>query len=132
MTEDLRGPGKGDPQLRAALKDVLAAPVDDVDWDRLHGQIMADAWARGRRRPERAFARVAAWSPRGIPLAAAALVAAALALWIAPPPPARTPPPEFWPVAQELISALPEETRLLLDAGTDVESLLRAMSVNDG
>lgn len=125
-------PGREDRELRAALKAALAAPVEEVDWDGLHGRIMTDAEASVRRRPDRAFARVAAWSSRGIPLAAGALAAAALALWFAPAPGASTPPPEFWPVAQELISMLPEETRLLLDAGTDVESLLLAMTAHDG
>jgi hypothetical protein len=133
MTRESREPERADEELKEALKDALAAPFDEVDWEALHGRILADAETRVTRRSEPAVARVAAWSTRGIPMAAAALAAAVVALWIAPAPHGETtPPPEFWPVAEALMSTLPEDTRLLLDAGRDVESMLMAMVVNDG
>jgi acyl-CoA synthetase (AMP-forming)/AMP-acid ligase II len=130
MKEDAHGAhGPSERELKAALHSAVTPPVDDVDWHRLHERIMAAAEARSAAVPRRASEWVAAWSRRGIPAVAAALAAGLVALLIVPierraPDPQ---PPGFWPVAEELMSNVPEETRRLLLAGDDVESLLRAV-----
>lgn len=133
MTEDPRHVEPGDRELKRALKAAVTTRLEEVHWDGLYERIMADAEARVGDSQERTFARVAAWWSRGVPAATAALAAAVLALWILPAPPApEAPPPEFWPVAQELMSNLPEDTHLLLDAGRDVEGMLTALMMYDG
>ena len=67
-----------DARLRSMLRNaVQTPPVDDVDWDALHGAIMARG--RGVRRTP-VWQTLAIWSSRGIPAAAAAAVVAALML----------------------------------------------------
>jgi hypothetical protein len=126
MKNEQNGPHLNDDDLKAALRDALATPFGDVDWDRLHARIMTDAGTRVRAQPRRAFDWLAAWSWRGVPFAAAGLAAAVLALWIVPVerPAAHPHPAGYWTVADELVTNLPEPTRELLLAGSDVESLL--------
>jgi hypothetical protein len=125
---DLAGPS--DQELKAALRAALAAPFDEVDWERLHARIVAaEARRAAAATPKHTSEWMVAWARRGIPAVAAALAAAIAALLVLPIE-RRTPdpqPPGFWPVAEELMSNLPEETRSLLLAGEDVESLLRAV-----
>jgi hypothetical protein len=118
-----------DGELKAALRSVVRPPVDDVDWGRLQDRIMVAATRCSSASPVHATEWVAAWSRRGIPAVASALAAAMAALLILPVE-RRTvdaQPPGFWPVAKELMSNLPEETRRLLLAGEDAESLMRAV-----
>lgn len=121
--------GVSDEELRVALREVLAPPVGDVDWRELHARIMGDAERRQMESSASALGRVSAWSRGGTPFAAAVLLAASLVLWIvpAPPRPADAAPPGFWPVAEELLAGLPHESRQLLNAGTDVETMLAAV-----
>jgi hypothetical protein len=132
MTTD-RDAFSGDPELRRVLRAALAQRFDDVDWDRLHGGIMAAAAHRAET-GGRAWECVARWSARGVPAAAAALVAAVVILWIMPAGRATADPgpPGFWPVAEELLANLPEETRRLLGAGADDETMLRAVLADGG
>lgn len=131
MSYEPNARGPSDRELKAALRAALAAPFDEVDWERLHARIAVAAEARraAAAAPKRTSEWMVAWSRRGIPAVAAALAAAIAALLVLPierraPDPQ---PPGFWPVAEELMSNLPEETRSLLLAGEDMESLLRAV-----
>jgi hypothetical protein len=130
MTEDSRNTHEpGDGELKEALRSAITPPLGAVDWERLHERIMTDARRRATPTPMRASEWVAAWSRRGIPAVASALAAAIAALLILPiERRAAVPqPPGFWPVAEELVSSLPEETRRMLLAGDDVDSLLGAV-----
>jgi hypothetical protein len=135
MNEDMnRTPDASDGELKAALRSAVSPPVGEVDWDRLHGRILAAAASRRgiTARPKRASDWVAAWSRRGIPALATARAAAVVALLVLPLDrrAAEPEPPGFWPIAEELVSGLPEATRRLLLAGDDVESLLQAVMAN--
>jgi hypothetical protein len=71
-----------DVRLREALRRAVAPPpTDDVDWIGLHARITAAAGALNSTPvPTRAWWQpLAGWSPRGIPLAAAASVLLMLA-----------------------------------------------------
>jgi hypothetical protein len=134
MSDEPGSPGPGDAELKAALHAALAAPFDDVDWDHLHARIVADAERRVGAAPRRAYDWVAAWSARATPAAAAALAAAILSLLILPIErrSAEPQPPGFWPVAEVLVSNLPESTRRMLLAADDFESLLQAILADGG
>lgn len=135
MTKDPSASRPSDEELKEALQAAVRKPFDEVDWDRLRDGIMADAVTHFRSPAGRSYDWVTAWSSPGIPVAASALAAAAavVLLWIAPiVRPAGETPPGFWPVAEELVSSLPESTRLLLSAGSDEDSLLTALMVYGG
>lgn len=135
MTKDPSAFRPSDEELKGALQAAVRKPFGEVDWGRLHDRIMADAETHVRDAAARPYDMVMAWSSRGIPVAAGALAAAAAAalLWIVPiMRPVGQAPPGFWPVAEELISSLPENTRLWLSAGSDEDSLLTALMVYGG
>jgi negative regulator of sigma E activity len=71
-----------DAALRSLLKrHARKPPADDVDWSALHARITTTAAPQFRRRPQVVWwQQVAGWSPRGIPLAAAAAAALAIVL----------------------------------------------------
>jgi acyl-CoA synthetase (AMP-forming)/AMP-acid ligase II len=118
-----------DGELKAALRSAVRPTGNDVDWERLHERIMDAAAACRPASPARASDWIAAWSRRSIP-AVASVLAAAVATLLFLPIERQTrdaQPPGFWPVAEELMSDLPEETRRMLLAGEDMESLLRAV-----
>lgn len=119
-----------DEELKRALQTAVATPSSTVDWDRMYDRIMAEARSRLADARPQTWDYMASWSSHGIPLGTAALVAAIITLWSLPlaelggePSPAG-----FWPVAEELISGLPEDTRQLLNAGTELEDLLTALA----
>jgi hypothetical protein len=118
--------------IRSALQDALRDRFDGVDWDRLCDRIVADAVSRGGV-AQRPVEILAAWSVRGA-VAAGALFAAGLAvlLFVSDSGEADTVPPGFWPVAEELIAGVPEDTRRLIEAGADVDGLLRLMVADGG
>jgi hypothetical protein len=113
-----------DLDVRAALQHELRHRFDGVDWERLHDRIVGDALTQwdGPRGPAQVLA---AWS-RGGAIAASALLAAALAALLLVPPDAGGDAAEagFWPVAEELLAGVPDETRRLIDAGTRPDRLL--------
>jgi hypothetical protein len=120
-------------ELRRALQDAVSHRFDDVDFERLRARIVADA-REGRAGGGAAhWELVQRWSRRGIPAAAALLAAGIAALLILPP--ATTEPAAagavFWPVAEELLSGVPDDTRLLIEAGSDVERLLNLMLAHE-
>jgi hypothetical protein len=132
MTNDFEpASGDRDPDprtaqvVRPALQRALSDRFDGVDWDALHARIMADAATRQPAVAE-PWSLVARWAYRGIPAAGALLAAGLAALLILPldSRPAAAAPPGFWPVAEELMAGVPEDTRRLIDAGADVASLL--------
>lgn len=136
MTDESGGLRPSDRELRNALRAAVPTPFAEVDWDRLHRGIMADGRAHFAAASGDALGWIEAWSTRGIPLAAGALAAAAtiVTLWIAPI--VRSAPdaqhPASRPVAEELMSGLPEGSRLLLNARTDVASMLLAVMLYRG
>ena len=121
--------GPMDEEWRRALRAATAPPMDEVDWAGLRHAIISEAERRFEAPRAPVYRTVSHWSSRGIPVAAAALLAACLVLWTLPATgsSADTAPPGFWPVAEELVRGLPDETRQILDASTDVESMIRAM-----
>lgn len=130
------GTDQDDELVPSLLRDALAHRFDDVDFDALESRIVAQAGARSTHtvvghapsQPDdpswRAMAR---WSGRGIPVAATLLAAGIAAIALLPRPHEQAEPAGFWPVAEDLMATLPADTRLLIDAGTNVESLLTAM-----
>lgn len=125
--------GGGDKQeVRSALQDALSDRFDGVDWERLHARILADA-ARPAALGAQPWDVVASWASRGIPAAGALLAAAVVALLILPLN-ARSDAAAaaaLLPVAEELMASVPEETRLLLHAGSDLESLLNLVLADE-
>jgi hypothetical protein len=110
--------------VRAALQHELRDRFDGVAWEPLHDRIVAAALARhaGLRGPSEVLA---AWSPRAAVAAGLLTAAGLLALLLIPDgADADAVPPGFWPVAEELLAAAPEETRMLLNAGAQPEGLL--------
>jgi hypothetical protein len=117
-----------DHELTSGLRDALAGRFDRVDWDGLHDRIMADALSRSG--PQQRPADVlASWSVRGSAAAGVLLAAGIAALLLMSDSADADPvPPGFWPVAEELIAAVPADTRQLLQAASDAERLLQIMS----
>jgi hypothetical protein len=76
MSRNIFEDERRDDVLARALGEALPRPpVDDVDWDTLHARITSSARPLLRRAPATRAAwwqPLAQWSPRGIPLAAAA------------------------------------------------------------
>lgn len=123
--------GRPDPLADALRGAVPAVPTGDVDWPALRARISAAAEplleaARpvGAARVRQAWWQpLAGWSPRGIPLAAAATVLLLLAAGAL-----RSGQPVAWPatgayvtIEEELVNGLSAGARpLLAGAGTDV------------
>ncbi len=115
MNDERRGPGtSGDALRRALLAASPEPPLDAVDWDALHGRVMAQApKILARSAARRAWWDVAAaWAARGIPVTAASAAAAAVLLALAGAPTAA------WLAEYETIALLPTtmETELAADA----------------
>jgi hypothetical protein len=111
--------------LRAALAAAMPEPpLDAVDWDGLQLRITAAATPLLARRPQGAPARawwqpLAGWSPRGIPLTAAAallLMLGAGLLHTDGAPAASHGIAYFWTVEEELAWGSAADGRSLLDA----------------
>lgn len=122
-----------DPELREAVREAFASPpYDAVDWNALHGRIMAAAapaleWTR---RPS-GWDILAGWSRRGLPLAASA-AAAALVLVLGGVFDARLGPDTdaahgIATVEDALAGALPEPARSLVLAASEQEALINAV-----
>jgi len=83
MNDERRGHVPPPDALRRALRAASPEPpLDAVDWDALHGRVMAQATqilARTTVR-RRWWDEVAAWASRGIPITAVSAAAAALVL----------------------------------------------------
>lgn len=127
-------PPGDDRELKRALRAAVTPPFDAVDWDGLHERIMSEARQKGSRAPRGTYGWVTRWSARGIPLTAGSLAAAATVILLLLPsrmaPVTEMPSPGAWPTAEEMFSSLPDETRLLLNAGADVESMITALMVH--
>ena len=125
-----------DAELRRALRAAAPEPpLDEVDWDRLHGRILADA--RGilaRATSRRSWWEVAAvWARRGVPLTATAAAAAAIALLLAGPPMGGTPVElEAYASTVTLEDVLAAEAGPLFTAESAEEALARAILYGDG
>lgn len=85
MNDEQRGRAPAVDMLQRALRAASPEPpLDAVDWDALHGRVMAQATqilARTTVR-RRWWDHVAAWAARGIPITAASAAAAALVLML--------------------------------------------------
>jgi hypothetical protein len=138
MTDRTNKDHHDDDLVSSMLRDALADRFDGVDFDALQARIVGDANARSARAaignhatsraPDAASWRtMARWSARGIPVAATLLAAGVAAIVLLSPAREQPAPAGFWPVAEDLMSTLPADTRLLIDAGTNIESLLTAM-----
>jgi hypothetical protein len=121
-------PGDGEPDVHDELRAALAAavpapPLDAVDWDGLQARISAAAMPLlvqpAQRAPVAAWWQpLAGWSPRGIPLAAAASLLLVLGAGML-----RTEPASFtahavayfWTVEEELAWGTVSGGRPLLD-----------------
>jgi len=132
MTDE-RDTHPGDDAARDALRDALADRFHGVDWEALHQRIMRDA-APGSVAPlaPTPLGAVADWSRRGIPAAATLLAAGVAGLLLLPADqPSPVAEPGYWPVAEELLSQVPEGTLRLLEAGVSTEGMLTALMSDD-
>jgi anti-sigma factor RsiW len=116
-----------------ALRNALADRFHGVDWEALHQRIMRDAVPGPvSRLAPTPLSAVAGWSRRGIPAAAALLAAGVAGLLLLPAERARpAAEPGYWPVAEELLSQVPEGTLRLLEAGVSTEGMLTALMSDD-
>jgi hypothetical protein len=126
-----------DDALAAALRAAVPQPpMDEVDWDGLHARITAAAAPLTEASPPVWWQPLAGWSPRGIPMAAAAtvlLMLGAAAIGTAARDgldvtPARI---SFETVEEELVRGLAIGSRPLL-AGLETDAMLDAVLFYDG
>jgi hypothetical protein len=107
-------------------------PLDAVDWDRLHADILRAARPRLERVPTRRWwGPLARWTVPGIPAAAAAVLVLSLGVlapWTAPEPAAAMTPT----IEDELVAGIPDAQLPMLYAGTDVDALLHLVLYYDG
>jgi hypothetical protein len=132
MTNGYESPDD-EQELRSALQHALADRFDGVDWEDLRARILAAAAVRAPGEAPEPLTLVARWAKRGIPAAGALLAAGIAALLVVPPGtrPDAGAATGFWPVAEELMADVPEETRRLIDAGSDVESMLNLVLAHE-
>jgi hypothetical protein len=126
-----------DDDLADALRSALPQPpMEDVDWDSLHSRITAAARPSTAAGAPAWWLPLANWSPRGIPVAAAAAVVLMLgagALGTAGrdgSEPTRT-AISFRTVEEELVNGLSIGSRPLL-AGVETDAMLDAVLFYDG
>lgn len=136
-----------DRTLADSLRDAVPQPpADEVDWNRLHARITAaaephfgaaaTAGAPAGSSTPAWWQPLAGWSPRGIPLAAAATVLLMLgagALGTAPRNAAPAPygATTFRTVEEELVNGVALGSRTLL-TGLETDAMLDAVLFDDG
>ncbi|HEY8485694.1 MAG TPA: hypothetical protein VIL13_13855 [Longimicrobiales bacterium] len=132
MNEDRELERFGDEALREALRAALPEPpLEEVDWEGLHGRIMANVrpwFARAPRRQWWEF--LAGWAGRGVPVAASAAAAAAVVVGfglvsaVGDQGGEVVVPPAGAVVEEELATALPEGVYRLLASEAGEDALL--------
>ncbi|HEX6940266.1 MAG TPA: hypothetical protein VF158_12705 [Longimicrobiales bacterium] len=132
MNGDRRTEARTDDALGRALRAAAPEPpLDAVDWERLHGRVMAGVRRLAARAPSRRrwWEFAAAWAARGIPLTATAAAAAALLLAFAGSPPGRSMAPPAPPAAAPatLEDALAAAAGPLLAGATAEDALASAL-----
>lgn len=137
MNDERRGHGTSDDTLRRALSAASPEPpLDAVDWDALHGWVMAQApKILARSAARRAWWDVtAAWAARGIPVTAASAAAAVVVLaLVGAPTAARL--AEYETIASlptTLEAELAADAAMLIDDETGDDELAWALLVYEG
>lgn len=127
-----------DPELQEAVREAFASPpYDAVDWNALHGRIMAAAApALERKRRPSGWDVLGGWSRRGVPLVATAAAAAMVlvfgGVFDALIGPATVAVHDVATVEDALASALPEPARSLVLSDSEQEALINAVVYLNG
>jgi hypothetical protein len=126
-----------DEALADALRSAVPQPpMEEVDWDGLHARITAAALPLAEAPAQAWWQPLAGWSPRGIPMAAAATVllmlgAGAIGTAARDGADATSGAISFQTVEEELVSGLAIGARPLL-AGLETDAMLDAVLFYDG
>ena len=113
-----------DPELAALLRSAAPQPpMDEVDWDRLHGAVVARAEL-----PLAARRRSARREPRWLPLGIAGIAAASLAIALRPAPDPRPLPLEERRVVDAIVAeSLPSNVDQMISGDAAEGALLAAL-----